>query len=77
MSENVKEPIPALEVLARLRQHLQAQPLSSFERQRILTALVASDLLMFLRAPDAPAVDRLLAEHAGAGVSLASLGAEL
>ena len=55
----------ALDVLARLRRHLQAQALSSGERQRILTGLVASDLLDRLREPDAAAVDRLLAEHAG------------
>jgi precorrin-2 dehydrogenase/sirohydrochlorin ferrochelatase len=67
----------ALDVLARLRRHLQAQHLSRRERQRILTGLVASDLLDHLRAPDPIAVDRLLAEHAGQGVSLASLGAEL
>jgi precorrin-2 dehydrogenase/sirohydrochlorin ferrochelatase len=67
----------ALDVLARLRQHLQACALPSDERQRILRGLVASDLLVRLRQPDRPAVDRLLAEHVGADVSLASLGAEL
>jgi precorrin-2 dehydrogenase/sirohydrochlorin ferrochelatase len=67
----------ALDVLARLRRHLQEQPLSSAERHRILTGLVASDLLDRLREPDRSAVDRLLAEHAGREVSLASLGADL
>ena len=67
----------ALEVLARLREHLQSQSMSSDERQRILRGLVASQLLDCLRRPDADAVDRLLAEHAGAEVSLASLGAQL
>lgn len=67
----------ALDVLARLRHHLQEQPLSSTERQRILTGLVASDLLERLREPDRVGVDRLLAEYAGRDVSLASLGAEL
>jgi precorrin-2 dehydrogenase/sirohydrochlorin ferrochelatase len=67
----------ALDVLARLRRHLQERPLSSAERQRILTGLVASDLLDRLREPDRPGVDRLLAEYAGRDVSLASLGAEL
>lgn len=67
----------ALDVLARLRQHLQASELPSAERQRILRGLVASDLLERLRQPDRNGVDRLLAEHVGAGVSLASLGAEL
>lgn len=67
----------AVELLGRLRRHLRARALPSADRQRILTGLVASDLLERLRAPDAAAVDRLLAEHAGAGVSLASLGADL
>jgi precorrin-2 dehydrogenase/sirohydrochlorin ferrochelatase len=67
----------ALDVLARLRRHLRSQPLSSAERQRILSGLVASDLLERLRASDAAGVDRLLAEHVGGQVSLASLGAEV
>jgi precorrin-2 dehydrogenase/sirohydrochlorin ferrochelatase len=67
----------ALDVLGRLRRHLQTRAVSSAERQRILGGLVDSDLLDRLRAPDAAAVDRLLAEHAGGDVSLASLGAEL
>ncbi|MDX2165449.1 MAG: bifunctional precorrin-2 dehydrogenase/sirohydrochlorin ferrochelatase [Deltaproteobacteria bacterium] len=67
----------AVALLGCLRQHLQARALPSAERQRILTDLVASDLLERLREPDAAAVDRLLAAHAGAGVSLASLGADL
>ena len=67
----------AVALLGRLRRHLQAGALPSAERQRILTRLAASDLLERLRQPDAAAVDRLLAEHAGAGVSLAALDAEL
>ena len=67
----------ALDILARLREHLQAQALPSTERQRILRELVASELLDCLRRPDAAAVDRLLAAHAGAQVTLASLGAHL
>lgn len=67
----------AVEILARLRRHLRAQPLSAARRRHILTRLVASDLLDCLRAPDAAAVDRLLAQHVGRGVSLASLGADL
>jgi precorrin-2 dehydrogenase/sirohydrochlorin ferrochelatase len=67
----------ALTVLSRLRRHLQRQSLTSAERQRILTGLVASDLLEQLREPDRAAVDRLLAEHVGRDVSLASLGADL
>lgn len=67
----------ALEVLARLRCHLRARALPSAERQRILKALADSELLDRLRAPDAAAVDRLLAEHVGNDVTLASLGARL
>jgi len=67
----------ALDVLARLRRHLNERALSAAERQRILCGLVASDLLRHLREPDTVAVDRLLAEHVGRGVSLAALGAEL
>ena len=64
----------ALVVLARLRQHLQGRNLSMPERRRILTGLVESELLDCLRAPDSEAVDRLLACHAGADVSLEALG---
>lgn len=67
----------ALEILTRLRRHLQERSLSTVERQRILTGLVASDLLDYLRTPDVAAVDRLLAEHVGRDVSLATLGADL
>ena len=67
----------ALDILSRLRRHLRAQAMSSAERQRILSDLVASDLLERLRAADAAGVDRLLARHVGGAVSLASLGAEL
>jgi precorrin-2 dehydrogenase/sirohydrochlorin ferrochelatase len=67
----------ALDVLSRLRRHLHDQRLTAAERQRILTGLVASDLLDRLREPDRAAVDRLLAEHVGEDVSIASLGADL
>jgi precorrin-2 dehydrogenase/sirohydrochlorin ferrochelatase len=67
----------ALDVLSRLRRHLQERPLSSAERRRILTGLAASDLLDRLRLPDPAAVDRLLAQHAGGDVSLATLGSDL
>jgi precorrin-2 dehydrogenase/sirohydrochlorin ferrochelatase len=67
----------ALDVLARLRAHLQARALPHEERQRILRQLVASDLLECLRRPDLEAVDRLLAAHAGEQVTLATLGAQL
>ena len=67
----------AVDILARLRRHLRARELSAAQRRRILRGLVDSDLLECLRAPDAAAVDRLLARHAGGNVSLASLGADL
>ncbi len=66
----------ALALLAGVRRHLRARALPSPERQRIVRALVASDLLERLRRPDVDAVDQLLAEHVGADVSMASLGAE-
>ena len=43
----------------------------------MLTGLVASDLLERLRAADVAGVDRLLAQHVGGAVSLASLGVAL
>lgn len=64
----------ALVVLARLRQHLQEHNLSVQERRRILTGLIESEFLDCLRVPDGEAVDRLLARHAGAGVTLRALG---
>ncbi len=67
----------ALDVLARLRRLLRARALPSAERQRILKTLADSELLDRLRAPDPVAVDRLLAEHVGADVTLATLGARL
>ena len=67
----------ALDVLTRLRRHLRGQAISSAERQRILSGLVASDLIERLRVADVAGVDRLLAQHVGGAVSLASLGAEL
>ena len=67
----------AVDILARLRRHLQDQALSADERRRILTGLIASELLERLREPDPAAVDRLLARHVGGDVSLASLGANL
>lgn len=61
-------------LLARLRRHLQEHESNAAERQRVLNALVRSELLDLLRAPDVDAVDRLLARHLGAGTSLALLG---
>lgn len=67
----------ALALLSRLRAHLSAAKLSFEERQRIFDGLLGAELLANLRAPDRDAVDRLLAEFAGDGVSIASLGASL
>jgi precorrin-2 dehydrogenase/sirohydrochlorin ferrochelatase len=67
----------ALELLTRLRQHLTRESRSTAERKRILTELIGSNLLDLLREPNVAAVDRLLAEHVGGDVSLATLGAEL
>jgi precorrin-2 dehydrogenase/sirohydrochlorin ferrochelatase len=67
----------ALAVLACLRQHLEGRGLSADERRRIFTGLVESELLECLSRPDAEAVDRVLARHAGEDVSLARIGATL
>jgi precorrin-2 dehydrogenase/sirohydrochlorin ferrochelatase len=67
----------ALTLLSRLRTHLREAPLSVTERRRIFDGLLGAELLANLRAPDCAAVDRLLAEFAGDGVSIASLGASL
>jgi precorrin-2 dehydrogenase/sirohydrochlorin ferrochelatase len=67
----------ALCVLSRLRRRLRSAELSAAERQRVFTGLVESDLLSLLRSKNSAAVDRLLAQHVGGGVSLASLGVSL
>lgn len=64
----------ALEVLARLRERLQAACLPAVERQALLAGLVDSELLDCLRNHDAAAADRVLARFAGSDVSLATLG---
>jgi len=65
----------ALTLLSTLRAAVADQPFA--ERQRLFRELLESDLLDSLRGPDPERVDRLLAEHAGAGMSLASLGVSL
>jgi precorrin-2 dehydrogenase/sirohydrochlorin ferrochelatase len=64
----------ALQLLRRLRQRLADRVASPAERQRILTALVNSPLLEYLRRRQTQAIDQLLAETVGDGVSLATLG---
>lgn len=67
----------ALRLFRRLRDHLAAQLCSPAERRRIFSALANSSLLDYLRECQPHAVDRLLAETAGEGISLAALGMEL
>lgn len=67
----------ALSILTRLRERLRAGSVSAGERQRIFTRLVESELLDRLREGDTTAVDALLARHAGADCTLASLGVEV
>jgi precorrin-2 dehydrogenase/sirohydrochlorin ferrochelatase len=64
----------AAALLGRVRALLRERAVPSAERQRRLRGLVNGQLLASLRARDASAVDRLLAEHVGEGVSLAALG---
>jgi precorrin-2 dehydrogenase/sirohydrochlorin ferrochelatase len=64
----------ALALLSRLRARLREQQRSFAERQRIFDRLLDSPLLESLRRGDAAAVDRLLAEHAGEGITAATLG---
>ena len=64
----------ALRLLRRLRQRLADHVASPAERQRILTALANSPLLEYLRQRQTDAIDQLLAETVGDGVSLATLG---
>ncbi len=67
----------ALHLLRRLRQRLTGRVESAAERRRILSILANSPLLEYLRQRQTRAIDQLLAETAGDGVSLASLGMEL
>ncbi len=67
----------ALQLLHRLRQRLAGRLMSSTERQRIFTTLANSPLLEYLRRRQTHAIDQLLAETVGDGVSLATLGMEL
>jgi precorrin-2 dehydrogenase/sirohydrochlorin ferrochelatase len=66
-----------LQLLQRLRERLAGRVASSAERQRIFTNLVNSPLLEYLRQRQTHAIDQLLAETVGDGVSLATLGIEL
>jgi len=63
----------ALTLLSRLRARLREEQRSFAERQRIFDRLLDSSLLDSLRRGDDAAVDRLLAEHAGEGISAATL----
>ncbi|MBP1684008.1 MAG: precorrin-2 dehydrogenase [Deltaproteobacteria bacterium] len=67
----------ALHLFRRLRTELTAQRRSPAERRRIFSALANSALLDYLRLGQTQAVNRLLAETAGGGISLTALGMEL
>jgi len=67
----------ALRLLQRLRQRLAGRVASPAERQRIFTTLANSPLLEYLRQRQTRAIDQLLAETVGDGVTLATLGMEL
>lgn len=67
----------ALELLRRLREQFAGESRSAADRRRLLTALVDSPLLDYLREGQGHDVDRLLAATVGGGVSLATLGMTL
>jgi len=67
----------ALVVLGRLREHLAARDIPMAERKRILTTLVDSPMIAHLQSGENGAVDQLLADTVGQGMSLAALGVEL
>jgi precorrin-2 dehydrogenase/sirohydrochlorin ferrochelatase len=66
----------ALQVLGRLRERLAGGTHSPEERRRIFTTLAESPLVDHLRQRDRAAVDRLLAQTVGHGMSLGALGVE-
>src|SRR5258707_1640475 len=63
-----------LEVLRAARLRLHAEEIDPAERMRRLKELANSALPDAIAAGDVAAIDRILATHLGAGVSLASLG---
>jgi precorrin-2 dehydrogenase/sirohydrochlorin ferrochelatase len=63
-----------LEVLRAARRRLHAQEIDPAVRMRQLKELANSALPDAIAAGDVAAIDRILATHLGAGVSLASLG---
>jgi len=67
----------ALQILATVRRWLQHDGPAAPERQEILTALVRSGLLEYVRTRQADAIDRLLGSIVGAGVSLSRLGVRI
>ncbi|MGD0946032.1 MAG: bifunctional precorrin-2 dehydrogenase/sirohydrochlorin ferrochelatase [Candidatus Binatia bacterium] len=64
----------ALRLLRRVRGRLAARSASPADRRRVFTALANSPLLEYLRRRQTDAIDQLLAETVGDGVSLATLG---
>lgn len=67
----------ALTVLSRLRTRLRESGMSTDQRQHAFKSLVSSELLDGLRARDAAAVDRVLAQCVGSDTTLAALGVVL
>jgi precorrin-2 dehydrogenase/sirohydrochlorin ferrochelatase len=63
-----------LEVLRAARRRLHADEIDPAERMRRLKDLADSTLPAAIAAGDVAAIDRILATHLGAGVSLAALG---
>jgi precorrin-2 dehydrogenase len=63
-----------LEVLRAARRRLHAEEIDPADRMRRLKELANSALPDAIAAGDVAAIDRILAMHLGAGVSLASLG---
>lgn len=64
-------------ILGKLRPIVGAAEAEPGGRARIFAALTDSPLLAALRAGDGAAVDAILAEHVGAGTTLATLGISL
>ncbi len=66
-----------VEILGKVRRRLRGGALSAPERQRILKELAASDLPERVRRRDREAIDRLLTELAGGGMTLERLGVSI
>jgi len=67
----------ALTILRAVRERLRAEARSAAERRGILTALVRSGLVEYLRTKQGDAIDRLLGSIIGHDVSMSQLGVHL